>query len=378
MADDPKQRRAARIERSGPVERLTPRVEAFLRERLGAVSLDEDGDVEKRPDYVCLKGLVAVEIKSLETDPSGRLDNAVEPEKASEAWPVFFGQWPIESVLKHLPDGERVNRKLIDRLGRTLVSHVKKANDQLGQHAARAGRRNLVRLLVLLNEDHPEYTPEIVSFLIHRELARTSPDGHQRNNQIDAVIYISDRHAAPTASDLCLPIIVLYNEDIALWPWKENIVDFILGRWADWNGVPVLQAEPENVALADFVAAEHIPDEMARHEAWALEYRRRPYMRSWTDENVRNLWDHIMLLSLLWGHVSSPIKVPKEGFIQAMERFTHALEEAARRGLPLAYFEEESINRRRQVVDSLPYGPKAAEWLHGMLNQWVSGAKPGG
>jgi hypothetical protein len=43
-----------RVERTGPIEPLTPRIVAFLKERLGGVSLDEEGDVEERPDFACL------------------------------------------------------------------------------------------------------------------------------------------------------------------------------------------------------------------------------------------------------------------------------------------------------------------------------------
>ena len=121
-----------RVERTGPIEPLMPRIVTFLMERLGGVSLDEEGDVEERPDFACLKGLVAIEIKSFETAPAERLVNAIVPEMESEAWPAFYGTWPIQSVLKNLPNGGALQAKLLDRLGRTVVRVVKKASDQRG------------------------------------------------------------------------------------------------------------------------------------------------------------------------------------------------------------------------------------------------------
>jgi len=52
-----------RLERTGPVEPLSPRIEKFIVERLGGVLLDEiQGSEERRADYVCLRGLLAIEI----------------------------------------------------------------------------------------------------------------------------------------------------------------------------------------------------------------------------------------------------------------------------------------------------------------------------
>ena len=363
---DNKRKSKIRAERSGPVEPLTPRMVKFIEERLGGISLDKDGDVEKRPDFACLKGLLAIELKSLETDPKERLENALEAEKVSAEWPMFFGTWPSDSILKHLSNSDTLRKKLLDRLGRALVTHVKKANDQLGHHAARVQRQNLVRLLILLNEDHSEYAPDVVCYSVQRELKRKNKDGSYRNDQIDAVIYLTDRHVASGSKDALLPAIAIFGFGLNEQPWKEDVINLVLARWAAWNGVPILR--DEKVSVESFVSAEHVPDKMARHELWALQYRRKPYMRLWNNEDLRNLWDHIILLSLLWGHRDTPMKVPEDGFLQAMERFTHVREEAAVRGLSLEYFEKEPVFRRRQVVEKMPYGPVVAKWLHEVLD----------
>lgn len=354
-----------RVERSGPISPLTPRIVTFLREKLGGVSLDDNGDVEQRPDFACLKGLVAIEIKSLEADPSERLATALAPEMSNGDWPAFYGSWPIASILKHLPNAKEVQEKLLDRLGRTVVRVVKKANDQLAQHTARAQRRNLVRLLFLLNEDHPEYDPSSIGFVVQRELARRNAPDDYRNNDIDAVIYLSDRHVAAAGGDIYLPALIIPGPNLDEQPWKIDVINLILARWAAWNEVPIL---PDGVVgLESVVTAEHLPEEMKRHELWALEYRRRPYMRKWTDPDLRNLWDHVMLLSLLWGHTDTPMKVPQDGFMKVMESFTHLMQEVSSRGLPLDFFKPDSV-RLGRAVDSLPYGPQVANWLRQTLN----------
>lgn len=68
-----------RIERTGPVEPLTPRVERFILEALHGHSLDDpDNSEQLRPDYACLRGLVAIELKTLEDDDEERVENLVE------------------------------------------------------------------------------------------------------------------------------------------------------------------------------------------------------------------------------------------------------------------------------------------------------------
>src|SRR6056297_2378952 len=97
-----------RVERRGGVERLTPRVERFLIEALRGISMDEAKSSEaRRVDYSCLNGLVAVEIKSLEEDPSGRLNNLTDELREREDWPTFLGSVPIKSIVNQLEDSPK-------------------------------------------------------------------------------------------------------------------------------------------------------------------------------------------------------------------------------------------------------------------------------
>ncbi|WP_439523917.1 hypothetical protein, partial [Marivita sp.] len=151
-----------------------------------------------------------------------------------------------------------------------------------------------------------------------------------------------------------------------LKPWKEDVVHVFARRWAAWNKAPVISAEAD--AVFDFVAAEHIPEKMPRHEKWRLDYRRRPYMNSWKEDDLRNLWDHAVLLGLLFGHRETPMKVPLDGYMEVMERFAHLQVEVAERGLSLDFFEKDAIPRRKRLANHLPYGPKVAAWLNQILN----------
>ena len=106
---------------------------------------------------------------------------------------MFFGSVPMEAAFKNMDDADALRRTALDRLGRTIVTHLKKANDQLARHSADYSRQNRANVMVLINEDHPEYDPQTVGWLVQREFAREDERG-VRYPSIDAVLYLTERH----------------------------------------------------------------------------------------------------------------------------------------------------------------------------------------
>ncbi|WP_145953437.1 hypothetical protein [Oceaniglobus indicus] len=110
-----------RVERKGHVQKLTPLVERFLVEALRGVCLDDpENSEQRRVDYSCLSGLLAIEIKSLEDDASERMNNLTDELRKRDDWPVFLGSAPMQSFVRHLEDSEQVERKVLDRMGRAV------------------------------------------------------------------------------------------------------------------------------------------------------------------------------------------------------------------------------------------------------------------
>jgi hypothetical protein len=162
-----------RIERKGPVAKLTPRLERFFIEALGGESLDHILHAEaRRADFRCVRGLLAIELKTLEQDASQRIDNLTAELSQRPDWPVFYGSVPIESALKHVNTPDELRRRFMDRIGRAIKDHVSKANKQLAAHEAAFPRKNTVKVMVLANEDHEVYDPGMVAYLTQRLLLR--------------------------------------------------------------------------------------------------------------------------------------------------------------------------------------------------------------
>lgn len=166
-----------RIERHGKEEPLTPRWKAFLRNALGGVDLDDVQSAEAmRADYSCLAGLIALELKTLEEDGSERMGNLLRELQQRPDWPMFYGSAPFQSMVKHLDDPEAAKLQFVNRAGRALVNHLKKANKQLGAHARNFPRKNSVRVMLLINEDHELYDPSLVAYIAQHALHRKEND----------------------------------------------------------------------------------------------------------------------------------------------------------------------------------------------------------
>lgn len=348
-----------RVERRGQVQKLTPLVERFLVEALGGVSLDDpENSEQRRIDYSCLSGLLAIEIKSLEDDASERMNNLTEELRERDDWPVFLGSVPMQSFIRHLEDSEKVERKVLDRMGRAIKNHLHKANKQLEAHVASNPRKNLVRVVVLINEDHEIYDPKTVAFIVQRLLLREEK-GVLLYPFIDAVVFQSERHVAAIDRQMAFPIVSIEGVPIEQAVWKRNVLNFMLRRWGKWNGRPVHYVDDN---LTDFDTIDHIPEKMKRYEKWQLDYRRNRYMEKFTHDELRNRFDEIMVVSTLKFVKNSPETPNDEAVTWSMSSMSHLMLEMGWRATPITDFPQEPI-RLALAAKRLGFGEDVVKWL---------------
>lgn len=349
------------IERNGGPNPITPRFTSFLEEKLSGRSLDLDGDNEMRPDYACLGGAVVIEIKSLEGDPSERLSNAIAPAKERETWPQFYGQWPVEAILKNLPQDERdgLRKSLGDRLGRAIVTHLKKANGQIANYEKK-NEGVCLRLLVLINEDFVEYDPAIVTYIVQREFRKQTDGDNPRYSNIDAAVFLTERHATNVNGQVTFPVSVIHGPGIEEKPIALELLHRLVSRWARWSA----GQDPLDLSIDfnEFVPIHENPKQMRRSELWESEYGRKPYMHDWNDDDVIGLWDLTSLLTLLAFHVDPPMTVPQEGIMQLMKRTAHLMKELASWGIALDRIRP-TKQRYDAAISKVNYGPIVQEWL---------------
>lgn len=361
-----------RIERTGPVDKLTPRVERFLVEALHGIALDDIQSPEAtRIDYACLRGLVAVELKTLAGAPSERTDHFVDTLRSREDFPTFFGAVPLDAAFRNMDDPDTLRRKLLERLGRTIVTHMKKANDQLTRHAADYPRRNRLNLLVMVNEDHAEYDPETIGWIVQREMARETAAGY-RYDAIDAVLYFTERHGKAIDGRMAFPIASIHGPAIDDHVWKDALLGHVVGAWARWQDRPLHDAGDEEAP--GFATIDPIPDRMPRHESWRLAYRRNPYLRDLDEGQLRDAFDEAMLVTILCGFKGSPLNLGMEAMMTATERFTHIQMEMHDRAIPMERFDHR-FDRQLAAAGRLLLPGTVIDWLH-VLDAERSGGGP--
>jgi hypothetical protein len=324
-----------RIERTGKIEPLTPQVVAFLTGRLGGVSLDDIHSPEAmRIDYACMRGLLAVELKTLEEPGTDRLDNLTDELRKREDWPIFLGSAPMQAFINNLDDPEGVQRKVLDRIGRGIINHLKKANRQLEAHAKAFPRRNMMRLLVLVNEDHEIYDPHTVAYILWHAVRREEGD-RALYEHVDGVLFLTQRHATVRNNKLTYPVVTIEGMGCHDDPWKGDVLDLVAKRWGARNGDDVHELE----SVEEFTTIDHIPEKAPRYERWRTEYKRKPYLRGLTKEQLRDRFDEVATMSALSMLKNSPVKLTQEQDIGLIRQFGDFMQEMGDRGIPITEFQ---------------------------------------
>lgn len=324
-----------RIERTGKVEPLTPQVVAFLTGRLGGVSLDNTRSPEAmRIDYACMRGLLAVELKTLEEPGSERLNNLTDELRKREDWPIFLGSAPMQSFINNLDDPEGVQRKVLDRIGRGIMNHLKKANRQLEAHAKAFPRPSMVRLLILVNEDHEIYDPHTVAYILWHAVRRKEGD-RALYEHVDGVLFLTQRHATMRNNKLTYPVVTIEGMGCYDDLWKGDVLDLVAKRWGARNGDDVHEAP----SVEEFETIDHIPENAPRYERWRTEYKRSPYLRELTKEQLRDRFDEVATLNALSMLKNTPVEVTKDQTIGFIREFGDFMQEMGDRGIPITEFQ---------------------------------------
>ncbi len=320
-----------RIERYETPPPLTPRVIEFLMTELKGICVDDVVSAEERRiDYICLSGLFAVELKSLEGSPQERIDNFVNNLRKRDDYPQPIGPSAnLERMVLQMEKPERILSDLRSRLGRPIRNHLDKANDQFASHEKRFPRKNVVRTVILVNEDHAEYEPTLVEDCIRCEIG-TRHGEPMKYSHIDMVLYLTERHQAAWKDEYYYPILAISGPVCQDALWKRTVIMHVMQRWALFKG----GVASASSGLEGFVPVADVPPAMKRHEKWKLDYERDPYFRHLTDEQLADVYDEIVLLNHIRLLRMMPEDSPQFPSVDVMAHLTHVFTEVGARGNP--------------------------------------------
>lgn len=268
-----------RFERHGGPPDLQAAFKSLVTGHLRGRALDDEHAKEAAegqfPDFSCFRDLMLIEMKHLETDQRDRLNEVIETNIDPAEKPIFFGSRASKLVTDAVSNGLAIDAAIAGKLGRTIETLLRKAKRQFASYRARHPRKNSVNLCVILNSRLREYSPDVVIHAIHGKM-KTSQTNAPRFPEIDAVIYISEKHYQMLPDGRAAFALVIYEGLGAIHhPWKMQFVDRVVEAWSlGRTGGPVAA----DCGAHAFEPVHDIPTSLKRYEVWQLEYQRNPYL----------------------------------------------------------------------------------------------------
>lgn len=326
------------------IAKLNDRFKKFLSQLPIAESIDDlhlptKFDKSKRADFLIDNGKAIIEIKSLESDPKHKINTELKRHRERDEYPLFYGELELDKILKHLPDGEQIQKKLFEKISRSIEQSFREADKQIRATKDIFNCPDSIGLLVLLNEDVSVLSPEVISRRVSQLLTKTDDDGSPHYKSITSVWFILENFSLKTRKgDKLLPSIVIDGPSAATQPELTNILHVLQSKWAAFNGVPYVTANMGKIADSAFIRLSELEKEhqqfMPRHELWSKQYRNNPYLKSLSDDAV--LTHGAKLLSFMTPNfLKNGSRIPFDQMAQFMEGWTHFLEEVRIRGLDM-------------------------------------------
>lgn len=334
-------------------------------ENIDNLTLNKEQQESKKADYFTKNRQLIIELKSLETDTEHKIEKIIAPHRERPEFPHFFGGVETHKILKHLPDGDQINRQLIEAVTSALEEIYRKANKQVRTTKKTFNLPDSQGLLIILNHKIDVLAPEHIVYKLRRILAKKHPDESFQFPEINCILIFSEAHFSPRENQtMAFPIIRLPVGIIGEFH-HDDAVDFITRKWTEFNNVPLLEGGAiEKVrdlnlqSVAQNIEANQklIP----RHEAWRRYYRRVRYLKRYNEENLKWFFK-IVFTELASGLFVGANKKHRDNINYWGEIFTHFLEEVNIRGLDFRIF--------KSTLQSIDFGDEKKNEISKIINE---------
>ena len=337
------------MERKDAVISLNNRFHKFMSqlpfvEAIDDMNLSPDYNDYKRADYFVEDRKVVIEVKMLESDPEYKVHDELKKHKDREEYPLYYWDVEVQDILKYLPDGEEIKKRLFYRICRSIEQSFREADKQIRDSKVVFNCPDSIGVLVLLNEDISVLSPEVMSNRISQMLTKTDKDGTLHYKNVYSCWLIIENYflKANTTSKM-LPSIIIDGPKAEEQPVLAQVFNKLQRKWADYSGVPLFKADIEKIIDTQFARLSDYEEKdknyLVRHEIWRRMYRGHRYLSTLSDDAVLN--HGAKLAYYMKPHfLKDGKKIPYKQMAQFMEGWTHFLEEAKIRGLNLKNFIE--------------------------------------
>ena len=324
-------------------ETLENRFIAFVKNKDDAECIDDlhltrEQVKAKKGDFFFKDRSVICELKSLKKDTSSKVDDILSPHQNRPEWPIFYSGWKISTVLKYLPDGEKIGQRIIEAVSSAVSNGIRDANRQIRETKNSFHLPNAEGLLVLLNDAVEILSPHLIVSQIQAQLKKRSAHGEPRFPEIAVVWVIGETHSAPLSQNMCgQPLIMVINDYIKVTGLAEDLVNTFFHEWAIFEGLPLIDRQDvpmEKISFAPNSSVQPSSEPMKRYEIWQKEYKASPYLRNLGQEELLGYGEEILRDLNRTFVLDSPRK-PTKSKEELAVLWTHLLEEINFRGLDM-------------------------------------------
>lgn len=324
-------------------------------ENIDNLNMTQQQKDSSKADYFAENRELVIELKSLETDTEHKIEKILEPHRSRPEFPDFYGEWQVSKILKYLPDGDEINKQVIEAITSRLEKIYKKANRQIRSTKANFNLPNAQGLLILLNEKIDVLAPNVIFYRLVRMSNKKHPDKSFQFPEIHYILLISEAHFSP-APNSSMGFLILHQpiNNIEVFKYERFLAN-LTRKWAEFNNTPLFDGgELNSMKEIDISSvAQYKKDNeklIPRHESWRRYYRKNPYFRSYDEEKMKWMFGIIMTnLANGFSKMATPKQKERNHFW--IETFTHFIEEVNSRGVDMKVFSEMSQKLGKEIEE---------------------------
>lgn len=256
-------------------------------ELVDSLALTDSQRRSKKVDVFFDDRQLLAEVKSLEADVGPKIDRVLEPYRDRPDFPLFFGKWPIDEILKRLPEGEQLRQKLYEKISDRVAEIVADANAQVRVTKESFDLPSAHGLLIILNDSVAVLDPRVVAHRVAQTLSKRKPTGDLRYDEIGGVWILGEIHRIQLSPQLQgIPAVIMAHpvkpDDVVM-----QFLSDVQKPWATFAGLPLVEVPDGSFANLKFqLVSEHTPQPNTLSAFWRRRYGDDPYLSDFSDDDL--------------------------------------------------------------------------------------------
>lgn len=258
-------------------------------ENIDHLAIPQEHKDSQKGDFFLFGRRVIVEVKTLQADPEGKVEETIEPLRVRPEMPVFYGRVEVSNILNYFPEKEAIEKKIYERTSRSIEQAVRSADKQISATRRLFCTPDAFGILIILNESVEFLAPELIVRKTGEMFVKSNDDGTLRYPNIAGAVIFTECHVAEEIKFTdALPFIMLEGPSASAFIDYQKITEALMSGWAAFNGVPLIKHQ-DNRFMPFLTKSEKEKSQatrLARSELWERNYRNSRYLATFTDDQL--------------------------------------------------------------------------------------------